>query len=107
MMPLYIIRVSNSHLDSHGVESGHITDAFVPVEAPNEAEACQRAVLWHGDNGQAHEDDDLQWRCDDRARWVTFKATKCLPVTSEEMQTFLSLTQGVSTAIIIGQSAAA
>ncbi|MPQ69455.1 hypothetical protein [Pseudomonas sp. MWU12-2323] len=104
-MSLFIVCVSSSLLDRHHLEHGHIVDAFVPVEAPNETDACKLAVVWHGDNGVAVEGDDMQWQCNDADRGVTFKATKCLLVSPDEMDFFVCVTQGLSTAVIIGRSA--
>lgn len=106
-MALFIVRIAATVVDKHGMEQSQIAQFPVPVEAGDETEACQRAVLWHGDNGTAAEDDDLLWKCDDLARLVSFKATKCLAITEDEMDTFLSLTQGVSSALVIGRPATA
>lgn len=101
----FIVCVSCSELDLHGIEAGQITDAYVPVEAVDEATACQLAVLWHSDNGKAVEDHEMLWTCVEPARALMFKATKCLEVTDSELDTFLTLTQGISTAKVIGRSA--
>lgn len=50
------------------------------------------------------EDEDLLWKVDDKVRGLSFKATNCLRITESEMDFFLSLTQGVSTARIIGRT---
>ncbi|MEX6780489.1 hypothetical protein [Pseudomonas aeruginosa] len=103
-MSNFIVRVTCFELNYLGQVAGQIAEAFVPVEAQDEDEACQRAVLWHGDNGVAVEDDDLQWQCIDPARALLFKATKCLEVTASELDVFLSLTQGLTGAKVIGRS---
>lgn len=103
-MSNFIVRVTCYALNPLGQVAGQIAEAFVPVEAKDEDEACQRAVLWHGDNGVAVEDDDLQWQCIDPARALAFKATKCLEVTASELDVFLSLTQGLTGAKVIGRS---
>ena len=103
-MSLFIVRVASSLIDSHGIEVSQIAEFSVPVEADNEAQACQRAVLWHGDNGVVDEDEDLLWKVDDKVRGLSFKAANCLRITESEMDFFLSLTQGVSTARIIGRT---
>ncbi|HBP6378407.1 TPA: hypothetical protein L6A07_24790 [Pseudomonas aeruginosa] len=103
-MSEFIVRVTCFELNYRGQVAGQIAEAFVPVEAKDEDEACQRAVLWHGDNGVAVEDDDLQWQCIDLPRALVFKATKCLEVTASELEVFLSLTQGLSGAKVIGRS---
>lgn len=103
-MSNFIVRVTCFELNYLGQVAGQIAEAFVPVEAQDEDEACQRAVLWHGDNGVAVEDDDLQWQCIDPARALLFKATKCLEVTASEFDVFLSLTQGLTGAKVIGRS---
>lgn len=99
-----IVRVAGSHLDAHGIEAGSIMEAFVPVEAPCEEEACKRAVMWHSDSGVAIESEDQMWKCDDLGRRVTFKATKVLVITQAELDFFLSVTQGVSAALVVGRS---
>lgn len=101
----FIVRVSCSELDMHGIEAGQIADAYVPVEAVDEDTACQLAVLWHADNGKAVVDHEMLWTCVEPARALMFKATKCLEVTDSELDTFLTLTQGLSTAKVIGRSA--
>lgn len=106
-MPQFIVRVAIAQLDAAGIESASVADTYVPVQASDEAEACQRAVLWHGDNGVAVEDDDLLWVCKDEARHMQFRATKCIRITRDEMDTFLSITQGIANPLIIGQSKAA
>ena len=103
-MSNFIVRVTCFELNYLGQVAGQIADAYVPVEAQDEDEACKRAVIWHGDNGVAVEDDDLQWQCFDFARAKLFKATKCLEVTASELDVFLSLTQGLSVAKVIGRS---
>lgn len=103
-MSEFIVRVTCFDLNHLGQVAGQIAEAFVPVEAQDEDEACQRAVLWHGDNSVAVEDDDLQWQCIDPARALLFKATKCLEVTASELDVFLSLTQGLTGAKVIGRS---
>lgn len=103
-MSNFIVRVTCFELNYLGQVAGQIAEAFVPVEAQDEDEACQRAVLWHGDNGVAVEDDDLQWQCIDPARALVFKATKCLEITTSELEVFLSLTQGLTGAKVIGRS---
>lgn len=105
-MNFYIVRVSIVLLDGNGIENGSVAVTYAPVKATDDTEACKRAVLWHGDNGIAVEDEDLQWKCDDTLRGLSFKATRCLAITAEEMDVFLSLTAGVSTANIIGSSKA-
>lgn len=103
-MDTFIVRVTCFDLNHLGQVAGQIADAYVPVEAVNEDEACKSAVLWHGDNGVAVEDHDLQWRCDDVTRGLMFKATKCLEVSPSELEVFLSLTQGLHGAKVIGRS---
>lgn len=103
-MEPFIVRVTCYHLNSLGQPDGQIAAAYVPVEAPDEEEACKRAVLWHGDNGVAVEDHDLQWICADAARGLLFKATKCLRVTPSEMDVFLLLTQGLHGSQVIGRT---
>lgn len=105
-MSNFIVRVTCFELNYLGQVAAQIAEAFVPVEAQDEDEACKRAVLWHGDNGVAVEDDDLQWQCIDPARALLFKATKCLEVTVSELDVFLSLTQGLSVAKVIGRPSA-
>lgn len=100
----FIVCVSCSQLGLHGIEAGQIADAYVPVEAVDEDTACQLAVLWHSDNGKAVEDHEMLWTCVEPARALMFKATKCLEVTDSELDTFLTLTQGLSTAKVIGRS---
>lgn len=103
---LFIVRVASTLIDRHGIEVSQIAEFFVPVEAENEVQACQRAVLWHGDNGVVVEDEDLLWKVDDKARGLSFKATSCLCITDSEMDFFLSVTQGVSTGRVIGRTPA-
>jgi hypothetical protein len=79
-MSHFIVRVTSFLLDEYGIERSHIADSFVPVDAPDETEACKRAVLWHGDNGVAVEDQDLLWKCNDPGRGVLFKATRTISV---------------------------
>lgn len=102
-MGLYVVRVSSALLDAYGHEKSRVADSYVPVEAVGEAEACRRAVLWFGDNGIAVENSELLWSCSDDPRALSFTATKCLAVSADEMDFFLSLTQGLSTAIVIGR----
>jgi len=103
-MDQFIVRVTCFKLNRTLQVEGQIADAYVPVDALNEDEACKSAVLWHGDNGVAVEDDDLQWQCADVGRGLLFKATKCLEVTESELAIFLSLTQGYTGAKVIGRS---
>lgn len=103
-MSSFIVRVTCYELNYLGQVAGQIADAYVPVEALDEDEACKRAVLWHGDNDEAVLDDDLQWQCIDFARAKLFKATKNLEVTASELDVFLSLTQGLSVAKVIGRT---
>lgn len=103
-MENFIVRVTCFQLNCLGLVGGQIAEMFVPVQAQDEEEACKRAVLWHGDNGEAIEDLDLQWKCADASRGVMFKATKCLEVTASELEQFLYLTQGLSGAKVIGRS---
>ena len=101
---LFIVRVSSTLIDRHGIEVSQIADFSVPVDAESEVQACQRAVLWHADNGVVVEDEDLLWKVDDKVRGLSFKATNCLCITESEMDFFLSVTQGVSTGRIIGRT---
>jgi hypothetical protein len=103
-MSHFIVRVTSFLLDEYGIERSHIADSFVPVDAPDETEACKRAVLWHGDNGVAVEDQDLLWKCNDPGRGVLFKATRCLGVSADELEQFLCVTQGLTTATVIGRA---
>lgn len=103
---LFIVRVSSTLIDRHGIEVSQIAEFCVPVEAESEEQACQRAVLWHTDNGVVVEDEDLLWKADDKIRGLSFKATYCLCITESEMDFFLSVTQGVSTARVIGRTPA-
>lgn len=105
-MSLFIVKVTCSRIDVYGQELFQVADPFVPVEAADEAEACQRAVLWHADNGTVVEDEDLLWKVDEAVRGVSFKATKCLRISESELGFFLSVTQGLTTAIVIGRPAA-
>lgn len=102
-MNCFIVRVTGYQIDQYGFELGQIADAYVPVQASNEPEACKRAVLWHTDGGSAYEDESLVWKSDDQARGLTFRATKCLAVSQDELDNFLSLTQGLSVAKVIGK----
>lgn len=104
-MHQFIVRVSSHVMDKAGFEQSCISAAFVPVEAPSEFEAIERALAWHVDNGVIFEDHNLVWRCNDITRGLVFIADKCLQVTASELDCFLSLTQGLSTALVIGRKA--
>ena len=101
-MSFYIICVASNKLDVNGFEGDHISDSYVPVKAESEEDACKKAVFWHADSDVVVEDDDLHWKCDDKSRGLSFKAKKCLGITKDELNIFLSLTQGVSVALVIG-----
>lgn len=95
-MSYYIVGVKCSRLDEFGIESSSIMDTHIPVNANDETEAFKKGVEWLSDGAAAFEDHDLQWRCDDLARGVTFVAHRCLRITEEELDFFLSLTGGAS-----------
>jgi hypothetical protein len=94
-MKNYIVTVALRGLDVHGIEAGDINTVYVPTRANNEAEAVQAAVVYHSDSGVASENERLEIECKEPKRGFVWIATKVLSVTSEEMNTFLSLTQGV------------
>jgi hypothetical protein len=96
----FIANVSLEQLDKHGIESSFLVNTSVPVTAKNEDQASKKAVVWQSDGGTAQENDQLITECREVERSLVWKVTKCLHVTKEEMDIFLSLTQGVSTAII-------
>ena len=101
-MGKYIVCVSICTIDDRGIEMSQITDAYVPVSAESEESACKKAVSWHSDSDTVEKDHDFHWKSNDMCRKVCFKATKCLSVSKDELDTFLCVTQGLSTATVIG-----
>jgi len=97
-MKSFIATVELESLDGSGIESGFITTTYVPVIAPNEDEASKKAVVWQSDNGKAVKSEELTWECRERQRKLVWKVSKCLLVSEDEKNFFLSLTQGLSTA---------
>ena len=97
-MKSFIATIELEDLDENGIESGFIATTYVPVIASDEVEASKKAVVWQSDNGKAIENEQLLWECRELQRKLVWKVSKCLPVSEDDKNFFLSLTQGLSTA---------
>jgi hypothetical protein len=97
-MKSFIVTIELESLDQHGIESGFITTTYIPVIANDEVEASRKAVVYQSDAGKAQENTELVWECREPQRNLVWKVTKCLPITEDDKDFFLSLTQGLSTA---------
>lgn len=98
----FIITVVLSQLDQLAIETGNITTVHVPTRAANEKEAITKAVVYNSDGGEAiyYEDggpNGILAECIERSRWLSWKAIRCLPVSPSEFDTFLCLTDSLTT----------
>ena len=91
----FIVTVQLHALDIFGIESSFIATTYVPVIAKNKTDATKCAVVWQSDSGNASQNDKLLWQCSEPSRKLLWTAAKCLPITEEEMDMFLSTTQGL------------
>ncbi len=100
---LFIVTVRLRAYDSQcGLDNGDITTTFVPVIAQSKDEAQQKAVVWQSDNGTASRNDDQQWSCIEPARALSWTAIRCLPVSQDEFDVFLCVTEGLRDARVCG-----
>lgn len=99
-MKPFIATIELESLDQHGIESSFITTTYIPVIASDVVEASIKAVVYQSDSGEAYQNDQLVWECREPQRKLVWKVSKCLSVTEEEKDIFLSLTQGSSIANI-------
>jgi len=96
-MKNYIVTIILRGLDAQGIEAGDINTLHIPTLAESELEALKAAVVYNSDGGKAVENERLEIECKELSRGLVWIATKALKVTPDDMFTFLSLTQGVST----------
>jgi hypothetical protein len=99
---LFIVVVRLSSLDNMGIECADLTDIPVAVKADNEEQAIMNGLLYQSDNGTVVKNDDLIWECREPERNVVWKLKRCLSVSQEEFDIFLTITQGISVAVYPG-----
>lgn len=97
-MKTFIVTIELESLDQYGIESGFITTTYIPVIANDEIEASRKAVVYQSDSGKAKENEELILECREPSRNLVWKVSKCLQVTEDDKDFFLSLTQGLSIA---------
>jgi hypothetical protein len=101
----FIVAVRLREYDSkQGFEKGDITTVHVPVVAQNKDEAEQKVVVWQSDNGTASRNNDHQWSCTEPERGLSWTAIRSLPVSQDEFDIFLCITQGLRDALICGDN---
>jgi hypothetical protein len=102
---LFIVSVQLRAFDcQENAEKGDITTSFVPVVAKSKDEAQQKAVVWQSDNGTAVINNMLQWTCVEPSRSLSWTVIRTLPVSQDEFDTFLCLSQGFSEARVCGDT---
>lgn len=97
-MPKYIVTVKLRALDALGIEAGDINTVYVPTIAKDEAQALKGAVVYHSDSGTAQENDRLEIECKEPERNLVWIATRAMPVSDDEWDTFLCVTEGLTDA---------
>lgn len=98
----FIVTVMLFQLDQLAIETGSIATLHVSTLAADEKEAVTKAVVYNSDGGEAiyYEDggpNGILAECIERSRWLSWKAIRCLPVSPSEFDTFLCLTDGLTT----------
>tara|TARA_Y100000310_G_scaffold216169_1_gene217176 strand:- start:161 stop:472 length:312 start_codon:yes stop_codon:yes gene_type:complete len=95
-MNKYIVTVTLADLDHAGIEAGFVGTLYVPTIAKDEDAALRGAVVYHSDNGEAQENDLLQIECKELERKKVWVAERALKVSDVEWETFLSITQSMT-----------
>lgn len=103
----FIVTVKLTQLDETASETGSIAKVYVPTIADNEEDAAKRAVVFHSDGGEATcfpngrgDADNAMAECLERDRWLLWTAVRCLAVSEDEFNTFLTLTDGLTTTTV-------
>lgn len=97
----YIVTVQVGGLGINAMGEVPLANTYVPVKAKDDERACVAAVRWHGDNDEVLKNERHQWYLEDSHRKVRYTALKVICVSDDELNEFLSFTQGLSKAIVV------
>ena len=103
----FIATVLLVQLDETATESGDLVLFNLPVIAKNHAEATKAAATFNSEGGDAvlyHDPVDhfcattnarhtIIAECQERDRWLTWKVTKCTPVTEDDFNLYVNVSK--------------